>query len=154
MRACERATTMSSIAASTENREGKRREKERERNRKVGYSRVHDERKSAAKVATNSIPGFPIPESPRVPQAPTLLICRVKGKRSLRARYLPSIYIHRKSLNVFPDNFSLVLVKYSHLFCRTKTRYLKQAEVSVVNRNISRRNFQKNKLFIIYESVS
>jgi len=77
---------MSSIAVSTENRakgeteETKReksreieREREREREKDRGTERwgirEHDERKSAAKVATDSIPGFPIPESPRVLQA-------------------------------------------------------------------------------------
>lgn len=77
---------MPSIAASTENRakgeteetkeekegdKGRDREKEGEGDREIGRwgIRVHDERKSAAKVATDSIPGFPIPESPRVLQA-------------------------------------------------------------------------------------
>lgn len=70
---------MPSIAASTENRakgiqeikgvkEEGGKERERQRTRKVEYSRTR--RKSAAKVATDSIPGFPIPESPRVLQAP------------------------------------------------------------------------------------
>lgn len=71
---------MPSIAASMENRakreteetKGERdREREKERDSGIGRwgIRVHDERKSAAKVATDSIPGFPIPESPRVLQA-------------------------------------------------------------------------------------
>lgn len=47
----------------TEKRESERRERGR------WGIRAHDGRKSAAKVATDSIPGFPIPESPRVLQA-------------------------------------------------------------------------------------
>lgn len=59
-------------------KESERREGgEGERIRKVEYSRTR--RKSAAKVATDSIPGFPIPESPRVLQARLYWFPALKG---------------------------------------------------------------------------